>query len=298
MFQVITRRDDKIGYHIHLKDIPDELCEDSIVFMPELSTKKQPNLKYVSKYTHSTGNIIIKLVRSDGFDPFGRPKSLSHGLVITPEEYNLNSLNYYASPLYQTDIFDRRDEEPAFLHINSFSRTKSRILEHIDLKDLREIIVASMIETKVTLKPQLKQSTLVELASVLDKTIPYEASYDFSLITYSDKSCNQHLVHNVLYFYSKEEKSNDKITIKNKSSRIEKIAKEERKYLDDYIDLIIREDYEGILQEHAKWVIGMYHAEHKELQKHFTKRYELDMPFSRRNKFHARFVKSLKHFYN
>ncbi|MHA1346529.1 MAG: hypothetical protein ACTSVO_09095 [Candidatus Heimdallarchaeaceae archaeon] len=296
MFQVITQRDDTIGYHIHMSDIPSELAEDSIVFMPELSTKHLPHMKYVSKYTHKTGDIIIKLVRSDGNDPFGRPKAHSHGLVIPSEEYNLNSLLYYSSPLIDTDHFNENFDEPQFLDISHFRKSKNEILEVLNLKDIRELIVAAMINPKVTLQPNLEQRELIELASLLDKAIPFEASYDFSLITYSDKSCNQHLVHNILYFFDKNEKTGDKISIKNKKSQIEKIAKEEKDYLDNYIELIIKENYERILEEHAKWVIGMYYNDHKELQKGFTKRYQLDIPFSRRNKFHARLVESLSHF--
>lgn len=296
MFQVITQRDDTIGYHIHMSDIPSELAEDSIVFMPELSTKHLPHMKYVSKYTHKTGDIIIKLVRSDGNDPFGRPKAHSHGLVIPSEEYNLNSLLYYSSPLIDTDHFNENFDEPQFLDSSYFRKSRNKILEVLNLKDIRELIVAAMIDPKVTLRPNLEQRELIELASLLDKAIPFEASYDFSLITYSDKSCNQHLVHNILYFFDKNEKIDNKIVIKNKKSRIEKIAKEEKGYLDNYIELIIEENYERILEEHAKWVIGMYYNDHKELQKGFTKRYQLDIPFSRRNKFHARLVESLSHF--
>ena len=296
MFQVITQRDDNIGYHIYMSDIPSKLTEDSIVFMPELSTKHLPHVKYVSKYTHKTGDIIIKLVRSDGNDPFGRPKAHSHGLVISSEEYNLNSLLFYSSPLIDTDHFDEKFDEPQFLDSSYFRKSRNKILEVLNLKDIRELIVATMIDSKVTLQPNLGQRELMELASLLDKAIPYEASYDFSLITYSDLSCNQHLVHNLLYFFDKNEKIDNKTIIKNKKSRIEKLAKEEKDYLDDYIELIIEENYERILEEHAKWVIGMYYNDHKDLQKLFTKRYQLDIPFSRRNKFHARLVESLSHF--
>ena len=297
MFQVITRRDDNIGYHIYLSDTPDELLEDSIVFMPELSTKEQPHVKYVSKYTHESGNIIVKLVRSDGLDPFGRPKSLSHSLVITSEEYNLNSLKYYSSPLVESNLFDDYNSEPGLLDLSNFKKTKNNILKRIERGKLREIIVATMIEPKVVLQLNLEVDDLVNLASVIDKAIPYEASYDFSLITYSDKSCNQFLFHNVLYFFSKETKKQEVIDIKNISSKTKEIAREEKNYLNNYIDMIIQEDYETLLQEHAKWVIGMYYDDHKELQKHFTKRYQLDIPFSRRNKFHAQLVKSLSIFY-
>jgi len=296
MFQVITQRDDKIGYHIYMSDIPSELTEDSIVFMPELSTKRLPHVKYVSKYTHKTGNIIIKLVRSDGNDPFGRPKAHSHGLVIPSEEYNLNSLLYYSSPLIDTNHFDEKFDEPQFLDSSYFRKSKNKILEVLNLKDIRELVVATMITPKVTLQPNLEQRELMELVSLLDKAIPFEASYDFSLITYSDRSCNQHLLHNILYFFDKNEKIDHKIVIKNKKQRIEKIAKDEKDYLDDFIELIIKEKYERILEEHAKWVIGMYYTDHKELQKNFTKRYQLDIPFSLRNKFHARLVKSLSNF--
>jgi hypothetical protein len=299
MFQVITRRDDNIGYHIYLSDIPYELSEDSIVFMPELSTKEQHHVKYVSKYTHKSGNIIVKLVRSDGTDPFGRPKSLSHSLVITPEEYNFNSLKLYSSPLIESSLFDSIDLEPGLLEQNNFVKSENKILEIIDSKILREIIVAAMIEPKVVLQPYLNAEDLVNLASLIDKAIPYEASYDFSLITYSDKSCNQFLIHNVLYFFSEDKKHKGKevINFKNISSKTKQIAKNEKEYLDKYIEMILSEDYENLLQEHAKWVIGMNYEEHKELQRHFTRRYQLDIPFSRRNKFHAQLVKSLSIFY-
>jgi hypothetical protein len=298
MFQVITRRDDKIGYHIYLSDLPEELAEDSIVFMPELSTKEHQHVKYVSKYTHTSGNIIIKLVRSDGIDPFGRPKSLSHSLVIPSEEYNMNSLKYYSSPIFNTQIFDDIHLEPGLLNEADFSKTSNDILEKIDLKTLREIIVAAMIDRKVILYPELDVESLIDLASLIDKAIPFEASYDFSLITYSDKSCNNFLVHNLLYFFSKEIKTTGLVNQKNVSFSIKKIAEEEKNYLNEYIERIIDEDYETVIQEHAKWVIGMYHHDHKELQRLFTKRYQLDMPFSRRNKFHAQLVKSLSMFYS
>ena len=297
MFQVIARRDDNIGYHIYLSDMPSELTEDSIVFMPELSTKEHHHVKYVSKYTHTSGNIIVKLVRSDGMDPFGRPKSLSHGLVIPSEEFNLNSLKYYSSPLVESNFFDNVDSEPGLLDLSNFKKSENKILEKIDMKKLREIIVAAMIEPKVILQPNLKNEDLTSLASLIDKAIPYEASYDFSLITYSDRSCNEFLIHNVLYFFSEENKIQEHIDVKNISSKVKNIAKEEKDYLDNYIEMIIQEDYENLLQEHAKWVIGLNYEDHKDLQKYFTKRYQLDIPFSRRNKFHAQFVKSLSVFY-
>ena len=230
-------------------------------------------------------------------DPFGRPKSLSHSLVIPSEEYNFNSLNYYSSPLVESTFFDDVDSEPGLLDLSFFKKTENKILEKTNMKTLREIIVAAMIEPKVVLQPNLQSDDLTSLASLIDKAIPYEASYDFSLITYSDKSCNQFLIHNVLYFFSREDSIQENIDIKNISSKVREIAKEEKDYLDDYIEMIIQEDYEKLLQEHAKWVIGMNYENHKELQKLFTERYQLDIPFSRRNKFHAQLVKSLSIFH-
>jgi len=202
MFQVIARRDDIVGYHIFLSDIPEELSKDSIVFMPELSTKEHSHLKYVSKYTHESGNIIVKLVRSDGFDQYGRPKALSHSLVIPSEEYNFNSLSFYSSPLTHTNLFDEISEEPGFLDDEAFSQSKNEIIDKIEMKTLREMIVAAMIEPQVIVQPDLELKDLIDLASLVDKAIPFEASYDFSLISYSDKSCNEFLVHNLLYYFS------------------------------------------------------------------------------------------------
>ncbi|MHA1198036.1 MAG: hypothetical protein ACTSQF_01580 [Candidatus Heimdallarchaeaceae archaeon] len=290
MFQVIARRDDKLGYEIILADIPEEMKEDSIVFMPELSTKAQDHITYASKYTHKSGHIIVKLVRSDGLDPFGRPKSLSHSLVIPSEEYSSNSLLYYSSPLTHTDLFADANSDPVILKENTFRETENKILEKMDLNKLRELIVAAMINKKVVLLPSLTQTGILELSSVIDKSIPYEASYDFSLITYSDASCRKNLVHNILYFFSEDQKIEDGIEFKGLGSKVRKIAKKERRYLDEYIEMIIKNDFEKILEEHAKWVIGMYHDEHNELQKQFTNRYQLNMPFSRRNKFHAQLI--------
>jgi len=297
MFQVIARRDDIVGYHIFLSDIPEELSKDSIVFMPELSTKEHSHLKYVSKYTHESGNIIVKLVRSDGFDQYGRPKALSHSLVIPSEEYNFNSLSFYSSPLTHTNLFDEISEEPGFLDDEAFSQSKNEIIDKIEMKTLREMIVAAMIEPQVIVQPDLELKDLIDLASLVDKAIPFEASYDFSLISYSDKSCNEFLVHNLLYYFSKEQEIVEKVKINNLQEKIKKIAEEEERYLDWYIYLIVREEYEKLLKEHANWIIGKYYEEHRELQRLFTKRYQLDIPFSRRNKFHAQLVKSLSLFY-
>ena len=293
MFQVIARRDDKVGYQILKSDVPKELSKDSIVFMPEISTKQQQHIKYASKYTHTTGHVIVKLVRSDGYDPFGRPKSLSHSLVIPSEEYNSNSLLYYTSPLFTTQLFDDINQDNEIFTQNMFKINKNKILEKIDLSLLREIIVAAMIDHKVTILPNLDINGISELSSLIDKAIPFEASYDFSLISYSDRSSNKFLIHNIVYFFGKEQRTKTNVSMKNVSSKVRKIAKEESVYLDNFIEMIIKEDYELILEEHAKWVIGMYHNDHKDLQKLFTKRYQLDMPFSRRNKFHARLIQSL-----
>jgi hypothetical protein len=293
MFQVIAKRDDKVGYQILQSDVPEELSKDSIVYMPELSTKQLPHIKYGSKYTHTTGHIIVKLVRSDGLDPFGRPKSLSHSLVIPSEEYNSNSLLYYTSPLFMTQLFDEAESEQELLSQNIFRPSENKILEKVDISLLREIIVAAMTEQKVTILPDLETRGIYELSSLIDKSIPFEASYDFSLISYSDKSCNKFLVHNIVYFFGKDQKIKSGISLRNVDSKVRKIAKEESDYLDNFIELIIKEDYEEILEEHAKWVIGIYHSDHKDLHKMFTKRYQLDMPFSRRNKFHAKLVQSL-----
>jgi len=296
MFQVIARRDDKVGYDIVLADIPDELKEDSIVFMPELSSKKKTHFTYVSKYTHKSGNIIVKLVRSDGFDPFGRPKSLSHSLVIPSEEYSSNSLLYYSSPLFKTELFDMIESNPIPLSKNHFNQTENQILEKIESSKLREIIVAAMISRKVVLYPSLDKQGIYELFSIIDKSIPYESSYDFSLITYSDSSCRKQLVHNVLYFFSEEHSKDQVVEFKGLGSKVKRIANKEKQYLDEYIELIITNDYEKILEEHARWVIGMYHDEHKDLQKSFTNRFQLNIPFSRRSKFHAQLVNYLTKF--
>ncbi len=293
MFQVIAKRDEEIGYNIYLSDLPEHLLEDSIVFMPEFSTKENPNIKYVSKYTHKSGNVIVKLVRSDGFDKFNRPKSLSHSLVISSEEYSLENLDYYASPILNPDYFDETNIEPVFFDKSAFRKEKNTILEKIDLKTIREIIVAAMIEPRVILLPNLEMKELIDLTSIIDKAIPYEASYDFSLITYSDSSCNEFLVHNVIYFFAKGTDKTRSVYINPISSRVSRIAEEEQEYLDIYISLIANENVEELLQEHAKWIIGKYYSEHKDLQKYFTNRYQLDIPFSRRNKFHAQLVKSL-----
>ena len=297
MFQVIAKRDEDIGYHIYLSDIPEHLSEDSIVFMPEFSTKERQHVKYISKYTHKSGNVIVKLVRSDGFDQFDRPKSLSHSLVIPSEEYSLENLDYFASPILNSDYFDDTNIEPVFFDKSAFCRDRNTILEKVDSKIMREIIVAAMIEPRVILLPNLDLRDIIDLTSVIDKAIPYEASYDFSLITYSDSSCNEFLVHNVVYFFAKGIDKSTKVDIKPKSPRVSRIAEEEKEYLDYYISLIIDEKVEELLQEHAKWIIGMHYNEHKDLQKYFTNRYQLDIPFSRRNKFHAQLVKSLSLFY-
>ena len=293
MFQVIAKRDEEIGYNIYLSDLPEHLAEDSIVFMPEFSTKERQNVKFISKYTHKSGNVIVKLVRSDGYDQFSRPKSLSHSLVISSEEYSLENLDYYASPILNTDYFDETNIEPVFFDKSAFRKEKNTILEKVDLKTMREIIVAAMIEPRVILLPNLEMKELIDLTSIIDKAIPYEASYDFSLITYSDASCNEFLVHNVIFFFAKGIDESRSVYIKPISSRVSRIAEEEQEYLDMYISLIANEEVEELLQEHAKWIIGKYYNEHKDLQKYFTNRYQLDIPFSRRNKFHAQLVKSL-----
>ncbi len=296
MFQVIARRDDKVGYDIILTDIPEEMKEDSIVFMPELSSKKRDHITYASKYTHKSGHIIVKLVRSDGFDPFGRPQSLSHSLIIPSEEYCSNSLLFYTSPLTHTNLFDDVTKDPIILSKNAFHETENKILEKMDSQILRELIVAAMINKKVVILPSLNQTGIFELSSVIDKSIPYEASYDFSLITYSDVSCRKHLVHNVLYFFSEDTKKEKGTEYKGLGSKVKNLARKERRYLDEYIEMIIKNDFEKILEEHAKWVIGMYYDDHKELQKQFTIRYQLDLPLSRRNKFHAQLINYLSKF--
>ena len=299
MFQAVALRDDKVGYKLHNHDLPKDYTTEIIPFLPEVATKEVEFVKYISKFTHISGNIIIKLARSDGFDPFGRPKSMSYSLLIPPEEYNMNNLYYYASPLIYSEKFSMGEKdtinetEIELLTENDFKKKKIEILDVIPISKLREIIVAAMIEPKVIIKPGLDLEKLIALASVIDKAIPFEASYDFSLITYADKSCKKYLLHNVIYFFSKQKQNEETVEIANKKSAIVKIAKNEAEYLDEYINLIIKEDYEKLLSEHAKWVIGMYYQQHKELQQAFTKRYQLDMPFSRRNKFHAKFVEKM-----
>ncbi|MHA1667978.1 MAG: hypothetical protein ACTSX6_12700 [Candidatus Heimdallarchaeaceae archaeon] len=297
MFQVVTRRDKEIGYHICLSDIPKELSEDSIVFMPEVATKRKTHLKYISKYTHKSGHIIVKLVKSDGIDPFGRPKALAHSLIIPSEEYNFNSLYYYASPIINSYLFEDTDEEPKLLNESFFKKSKLTVADSIERTALRNLVVAAMIEKRVIIRLNMGTEKLIQLASIIDKAIPYEASYDFSLITFSDKRSRKFLVHNVLYELIGEDSREEKIEIKNLTSKVAKIAEEEKKYLDLYIDLILQENYEKLLEEHAKWVIGIYYNEYKNLQKLFRNRYQLDMPFSRRNKFHAKLAKSLSSFY-
>ncbi|MHA1416835.1 MAG: hypothetical protein ACTSRR_11340 [Candidatus Heimdallarchaeaceae archaeon] len=300
MYQVVTKRDDKYGYKIWLANIPEELKENSIIFLPELSSKQKKHIKYVSKFTmQNTGDIVVKLVRSDGVDPFGRPKALAQNIIVPSEEYNFNSLFYYASPLIYSDLFDSIEQEPQILTEKHFRKEKNKIYEKIDDKTLREIVVSAMIQDKVILQPNLSEKGLIELAALVDKAIPYEASYDFSLISYSDKTCQNQLVHNVLYFFGKHEKAREeKVIVKNKLSKVEKIAKEEKYFLDYYIDLILNENYETLLEEQAKFVIGIHHDEHRELQKLFTKRYQLNIPFNKRTKFQAKLMKAMSKRYN
>ncbi len=295
MYQAIAKRDDKEGYKLFAHNLPKRLTKDSIIFLPELSTSLKKHIKYLSKFTmQDTGDLVIKLVRSDGFDPFDRPKSLAHNIIVSSEEYNFNSLDYFASPLIYSDIFDNIENEPQILDKSFFKRKENKILEKISLKALREIIVSVMTQSKVILHPKLDDEGLIELASVIDKAVPYEASYDFSLITYSTRNHINKLVFSLLYVFPKELpliRQQHSIQIKNKNKKIEKMAKEYSDYLDEYIELIINQNYEKLLAEHAKFVIGMYHDEMKSLQNGFIKRYQLDMPFNMRNKFQAKLAK-------
>lgn len=294
MYQIITKRDDKFGYKVIESNLP-KIDDETIIYLPEVSTTKTTHMKYVSKYTQENGTIIVKLVRSDGLDPFGRPKALAHNLLLSPEEYNNRSLSYFASPLLKS-MFDDIMRTPNLLSVDMFEKKNNLILEVLDLKILREIIVAAMIQEQVVLIPNLDQESLLDLASLIDKAIPYEASYDFSLISYADNTCSDKLIHNILYLFADKYKGKKEIKIKNIQSKSRKIAKQEKEYLNQYIDMIINEDFTNLIREHARWVIGMYHEEHKELQKYFTSRYQLNIPFGRRNKFHQRYVKFMSKF--
>ncbi|MHA1684927.1 MAG: hypothetical protein ACTSYD_00815, partial [Candidatus Heimdallarchaeaceae archaeon] len=154
MFQTIALRDNTKGYTLYKSNLPREFEQEPIIFLPEVASK-QKKLRYFSKFTHISGNIVIKLVRSDGLDPFGRPKSLAYSLLIPPEEYNFNSLYYYLSPLLVSPKFDEEVEDPDPLTSDEFEKRKNNILEKIDLKQLREIVVAAMIEPKVIIEPNL-----------------------------------------------------------------------------------------------------------------------------------------------
>lgn len=295
MFQTIALRDDKKGYVLYKPNLPKEFVNEPIIFLPELSSRNK-NLKYFTKFTHISGNIIIKLVRSDGLDPFGRPKSLAYALLVPPEEYNFNSLYYYLSPLITSDKFAVQDMDPEPLKLEEFQKHENKILEKVDIKTLREIVVAAMIEPHVVIEPNLDEEGLLELTAVIDKSIPFEASYDFSLISYSDVKFKKILVHNIQYFYGKRfriGREQHGVELRTKRKEISNIAKREADYLDEYIETIVKEDYEKLLAEHANWLIGRYHNEHKELQLAFTKRYQLDMPFSRRNKIYKKIVESM-----
>lgn len=172
--QVIVRDTPDKGLDVVATNLQKNQIQDIFLFLPE----EEPtnfNRVFLTKFHHSSGNIVLRFTFDDGIDHFGRQSIKTHSLIIKDSLYTEKTPQYFLSPLIngsmnldENRILELDDFEPLDIHPISSKFTELVFCKkHIQLTSQKEI----------------DPLVLIQLFGTIDRLIPPPLNIFFSFQT-------------------------------------------------------------------------------------------------------------------
>lgn len=172
--QVIIRNTPEKGLDVVATNLHKSHIQDISLFLPE-EELSEINKVFLTKFHHSSGNIVLRFTFDDGNDRFGRQSIKTHTFIVENSFYNEKSPQYFISPLIN----------------GSMNIEDNRILTQNDFETLDSYPISSKFIELIFCKKRIKLTSLkeidplilIQLFGTIDRVIPPPLNPFFSFQT-------------------------------------------------------------------------------------------------------------------
>ncbi|MFW9906270.1 MAG: hypothetical protein ACFFFH_18260 [Candidatus Thorarchaeota archaeon] len=193
--QVVVRNIPEKGLDVVATDLQKSQIQNISIYLPEEEPAKF-NEVFLTKFYHSSGNVVLRFTFNDGVDNFGRQSIKTHSLIIENSFYNEKTLQYFISPLIN----------------GSMNVENNRILKQNDFETLDIHPISSKItefafckkQIQLTSQKEMNSLGLIQLFGTIDRVIPPPLNPFFSFQTMVSPGYKKGFKkYNLLYSYDK-----------------------------------------------------------------------------------------------
>lgn len=210
--QVVVRNILEKGLDVVATDLEKSQIQNISIYLPEEEPAAFDGV-FLTKFHHSSGNVILRFTFDDGVDNFGRQSFKTHSLIIEDSFYNEKTPQYFISPLIN----------------GSMNVDNNRILKQKDFEMLEIYPISSKItelalckkQIQLTSQKEMNSLVLIELFSTIDRVIPPPLNSFFNFQTIVSPNHKKAFKNNNLLF------SNEKLA---HSRQIEQIQMEKSEF--------------------------------------------------------------------
>ncbi|MFX1516770.1 MAG: hypothetical protein ACFFC6_10695 [Promethearchaeota archaeon] len=172
--QVIVRNIPEKGLDVVATNLHESQIQDISLFLPGEEPSNFDKV-FLTKFHHSSGNIVLRFTFDDGIDSFGRQSIKTHSLIINDSFYIEKTPQYFLSPLIN----------------GSMNLDENRILKPDDFETLNTYPISSKITELIYCKKYLQLTSqkeidslvLIQLFGTIDRLIPPPLNPFFSFQT-------------------------------------------------------------------------------------------------------------------
>ncbi len=193
--QVIVRNTPEMGLDVVATTLHQSQTQNISLFIPEEECCDF-NKVFLTKFQHSSGNVVLRFTFDDGIDHFGRQSIKTHTLIIDNSFYNEKTVQYFISPLINGSM---NIEDNNILTLNDFETLdpypiSSKLIELIFCKK----------QLQLTSQHKIDPLNLIQMFGTLDRVIPPPLNPLFSFQTMVSPNHKKTLKKYSLVFLSEE----------------------------------------------------------------------------------------------
>lgn len=171
--QVIVRDTPEKGLDVVATTLHRNQIQNIALFLPE-DELIGFNEVFLTKFQHSSGNIVLRFTFDDGMDRFGRQSIKTHTLIVNSTFYNEKTATYFISPLINGTM---NIEDNKILKANDFE-----ILDPYPISS--KIVELIFCKKRIHLTSQkITPLDLIHLFGTIDRVIPPPLNPLFSFQT-------------------------------------------------------------------------------------------------------------------
>ncbi|MHA2202212.1 MAG: hypothetical protein ACW991_00850 [Candidatus Hodarchaeales archaeon] len=193
--QVIVRNIPEKGLDVVATNLQKSQIQDISLFLPEEDPSEFKNV-FLTKFHHSSGNIVLRFIFDDGIDRFGRQSIKTHSFIIKNTFYNEKTPQYFISPLINGSM---NIEDNRILKKNDFEKLD---IHPISSKLTELIFCKKWIQ--LTSQKEIDPLVLIQLFGTIDRLVPPPLNESFSFQTMVSPSHKKaYKTYNLVYSFEK-----------------------------------------------------------------------------------------------